>query len=403
MAETKCTPAIRFNGFSNEWHIEKFESLTKVNQGLQIAISQRYTEEIDGGYFYITNEFLKESSNSKYYILNPPESVLCNHDDVLMTRTGNTGVVVTNISGAFHNNFFKIKFDHEKIEKKFLVTFLRLPKTQKIILASAGASTIPDLNHSAFYNIEIIYPALKEQGLLGEYFQNLDKLISLHQARVNKLVKLKKAMLEKMFPKDGADVPELRFKGFERTWEEKALGDISKMNSGGTPASSVKEFYTGPIPWVSISDMTEQGKFIKSSERTISEAGLKNSSARLFPKNTILYAMYASIGECSIALESVSTSQAILGIQPSDDLCTEYLYIYLTNLKEKIKLQGQQGSQANLNKGMVENFIISLPCFAEQVQIGNYFSNLDKLITLHQTELEKLNNLKKACLEKMFV
>ena len=99
---------------------ETFKELTKINQGLQIPISDRYLEQVENSFFYITNEFLKDGSKNKYFIKNPPESVLCKEEDILMTRTGNTGQVVTNITGAFHNNFFKIKYSKD-LNKNFLV------------------------------------------------------------------------------------------------------------------------------------------------------------------------------------------------------------------------------------------------------------------------------------------
>ena len=103
-----------------EWEEKKFKDFTKINQGLQIPISERYTTEGENRYFYITNEFLKSDSETKYYIENPSESVICYEDDILMTRTGNTGKVVTGVKGAFHNNFFKIAYDKEKYDRMFL-------------------------------------------------------------------------------------------------------------------------------------------------------------------------------------------------------------------------------------------------------------------------------------------
>ena len=192
MSESKV-PEIRFEGFSGEWEEKEFKSITKINQGLQISISSRYTEKIDNSFFYITNEFLKENSTVKYYIVNPPETVLCTKNDVLMTRTGNTGEVVTNIEGAFHNNFFKIQFDRKKLNKNYLVYFLKLPKTQALILRLAGVSTIPDLNHTDFYKIKISYSKLEEQTKIGNYFQNLDKLIDQKEKKTAKTKTVKKS------------------------------------------------------------------------------------------------------------------------------------------------------------------------------------------------------------------
>ncbi len=181
--ENNMIPELRFPEFSESWVGEKFETLTKINQGLQIAISNRLTEKVEGSYFYITNEFLKENSGKKYYILNPPESVKCSENDVLMTRTGNTGQVVTNVAGAFHNNFFKINFNTEELNKDFLVYFLRLHKTQSLILRLAGTSTIPDLNHSDFYRIKMVHPKPIEQTKIANFLTAVDKRINLLQKK----------------------------------------------------------------------------------------------------------------------------------------------------------------------------------------------------------------------------
>ena len=121
---SRSAPALRFPEFTGDWEMKKLGEVVKINQGLQIAISERLTEKVEGSYFYITNEFLKSKSEKKYFIKNPTPSVLCNKDDILMTRTGNTGMVVTNVEGAFHNNFFKVAYPNY-ISKVFLYNFLK--------------------------------------------------------------------------------------------------------------------------------------------------------------------------------------------------------------------------------------------------------------------------------------
>ena len=106
MEANSLVPSLRFSEFQTDWNVKKLKELVKINQGLQIPISDRYSEKIEGSYFYITNAFLKSNSENKYFILNPNKSVLCDVNDILMTRTGNTGMVVTNVKGAFHNNFY---------------------------------------------------------------------------------------------------------------------------------------------------------------------------------------------------------------------------------------------------------------------------------------------------------
>ena len=192
-------PELRFAGFADDWEERKFSDFTKLSQGLQIAISDRFTEAGPNKEFYITNEFLNPNNTKKYYIENPSKNVIANKNDILMTRTGNTGKVVTNTKGAFHNNFFKIDYDPQKISKLFLYFLLTSIPIQKEILIRAGTSTIPDLNHKDFYNIKVYLPIFEEQQRIGSFFKQLDDTIALHQRKLDLLKEQKKGYLQKMF------------------------------------------------------------------------------------------------------------------------------------------------------------------------------------------------------------
>jgi type I restriction enzyme S subunit len=181
-----------------DWEEKRLFDITKINQGLQIAISERYLEPVEDGYFYITNEFLRSKSEKAYYIKSPPASVICDADDVLMTRTGNTGQVVTGVNGAFHNNFFKIKYqDH--CEKWFLYYFLTSPLTQHTILKLAGTSTIPDLNHGDFYKIKIDLPSIEEQSKISRVVKSIDTKIEAVNSQITQTQTFKKGLLQQMF------------------------------------------------------------------------------------------------------------------------------------------------------------------------------------------------------------
>ena len=218
----KEVPLLRFKEFEGIWTREKFKGLVKINQGLQIPISERYTEEVDNSYFYITNEFLKAKSDKKYYIKNPNKSVLCDVDDILMTRTGNTGMVVTNVKGAFHNNFFKIAYP-STIDKDFLFYFLNLTNTQNTIKRLAGTSTIPDLNHSDFYRIDFPITTLPEQQKIASFLSAVDEKLQQLTKKKDLLEEYKKGVMQKIFSQ------ELRFKDDNGNnypdWEEKKLGE----------------------------------------------------------------------------------------------------------------------------------------------------------------------------------
>lgn len=192
-------PELRFPEFTEPWEQRKFEEIFTISQGLQIAITERFLEAGEKRFFYITNEFLKSNCEEKYYIYNPSVNVICNKEDILMTRTGNTGIVVTDVEGCFHNNFFKIKYNKEYFDKHFICQFLSSPMIQKRILSSAGSSTIPDLSHKSFYKLDGFFPTIGEQKKISELLSALNNLITLHQRKLNHLQEQKKALLQQMF------------------------------------------------------------------------------------------------------------------------------------------------------------------------------------------------------------
>ncbi|WP_368030773.1 restriction endonuclease subunit S [Arcobacter sp. s6] len=391
MTTKSKVPQIRFKGFNQKWDNNKFEEITTINQGLQIAISNRFTQKIDGSYFYITNEFLKKGSNIKYFILNPPESVLCSKDDVLMTRTGNTGEVVTNIDGAFHNNFFKIKFDSKKLTKDYLVYFLKLPKTQKLILSLAGVSTIPDLNHKDFYSIRIFFSKdIKEQVKIGDYFQQLDKLIEQKEKKYQKLKQFKKAMLDKMFPKNGADTPEIRFKGFIGKWEEKEINELFIVTRGdvlaATETSSQK---SEKMPYPVYSSQTKNN-------------GLLGFYKKYLFENAITWTTDGANAGTVKYREGKFYSTNVNGVLLSND---GYANLAIAEILNNIawKHVSYVGNPKLMNNVMSKIKIIIPNTIEEQIQISKYIKQLDKQIDLQQKELEKLKNIKKASLAKMFV
>ena len=193
-----------------------------------------------------------------------------------------------------------------------------------------------------------------------------------------------------------------RLSGFKDKWEIVRLGDVAKMGSGGTPKSTNESYFGGDILWVSIADMTSNGKYIYSTLKNLSKQGLENSSAKIYPKGTILYAMYASIGECSIAGVPMTSSQAILGIIPNKEkLDSLFLYFHLCSIKEIIKLQGQQGTQSNLNAGIVKDFKLKLPSIKEQELISSILTTADEEIAEFEKKLEIIKEQKRYLLNNL--
>ena len=179
------------------WEVVKFKEITKVRQGLQIPISKRKKEKCENCYEYITIQFIKNNKEVEY-IENPQKTVICTENDILMTRTGNTGLVVTNVKGVFHNNFFLIDFDRNEISKEYLVYYLNSNSIQKEILLRAGATTIPDLNHGDFYSIKFISPPLEEQKQIAEILSTVDNKLENLKEKKQSFEELKKGLMQKL-------------------------------------------------------------------------------------------------------------------------------------------------------------------------------------------------------------
>ena len=253
----------------------------------------------------------------------------------------------------------------------------------------------PNITSKDIRDFPVAYPKLQEQEAIAEALSDADALIESLEQLITKKRQIKQGAMQELL------TGKKRLPGFSGEWEVKKLGDVSEMGSGGTPASSFPDYYDGDIPWVSISDMTKGGKVIQSTDRNLSGLGFANSAAQMFPAGTVLYAMYASLGECSIAGISLCSSQAILGIRPKETLESEFLYYFLTSLKTIVKSMGQQGTQSNLNKAMVQAFQINLPTFSEQTAIAKVLSDMDNEIDMLEIKLEKILQLKQGMMHNL--
>lgn len=374
-------PELRFDGFVGEWEEYRFNDITKLSQGLQIPIDERYLQPSDDTYFYITNEFLKPGSKKHYYIKNPNKSVIANKDDILMTRTGNTGKVLTDVEGAFHNNFFKIAYDNSSISKYYLFYLLNSGIVQNKILRLAGSSTILDLNHKDFYSIASSFPSLKEQRKIGKIFKNLDALIEIQEGKISKMEDFKKFMLQKMFPKKGEFVPDFRFDGFDGEWEEKIVGDLLDYEQPTKYIVSSEEYYETGIPV-----LTANKSFILgyTDEKNIYNKG----EVVLFDDFTqdMKYVNFPFMVKSS-ALKILTEKNSNL--------------FFMFNLLSNINLINEGHKRHYIS--VVQNTNVVIPSLEEQAKIGQFFKTLDTQIENEEKLLESYKMMKKSLLQKMFV
>jgi type I restriction enzyme, S subunit len=180
-----------------EWKNEAFVNICEVRQGLQIPIIERKHEVGKNRYQYITIQYINNPDSFNDFVENPANQFICSKEDVLLTRTGNTGMVVTNVEGVFHNNFFLIDYNRRKILKLWLVYYLNRIEIQNKFMLYAGVTTIPDLKHKDFYQISSIYPkSLKEQSRITSVLSSIDTTIEQEQAYRQKLESIKRGLME---------------------------------------------------------------------------------------------------------------------------------------------------------------------------------------------------------------
>ncbi|MBL8339720.1 MAG: restriction endonuclease subunit S [Rhodoferax sp.] len=259
------------------------------------------------------------------------------------------------------------------------------------LLAGRQTTNLASINKTSLGELPVAMPGTAaEQAAIAAAVRDADALIESMEQLLAKKRQLKQGAMQELL------TGKKRLPGFIQGWEVARLGDLASMRSGGTPPTSVGEYYGGRIPWVSIADMTNTGKWISLTQRTLSEKGLGACAAVTYPAGTVLYAMYASIGECTIAAVPMTSSQAILGIQPRATLNAEFLYYVLTERRDRVRLLGQQGTQANLNAGMVRAFELALPSVPEQAAIAAVLSALDIELEALEARLAKARALKQG-------
>ena len=198
--------------------------------------------------------------------------------------------------------------------------------------------------------------------------------------------------------------PSIRFKGFTDPWEQRKLGDIADIVGGGTPSTSNEEYWDGEIDWYAPAEITNQ-IYVDSSERRITEQGFNNSSTKMLPVGTVLFTSRAGIGKMAILRKESCTNQGFQSIVPHKNVLDSY---FIFSRSEELKRYGETVGAGSTfvevsGKQMCAMELMMPQTIDEQRKIGSYFSRLDHLITLHQRELEKLQNIKKSMLEKMFV
>ena len=248
--------------------------------------------------------------------------------------------------------------------------------------------------------------SLIEQIRIGKFIDSFDSLISLHQRKLDNVKMLKKSLLQKLFPKDGEKTPELRFPGFTDAWEQRKLGEVSEIVTGGTPSKAIKEYWEPhEIPWMSSGEINKRRLY--STDNMISIEGFNNSSAKWIKEKSVLVALAGqgkTRGMVAINYIPLTTNQSLAALEPFSILNYEFLFQSLFLMYDELReISSGDGTRGGLNKELLSNILLFVPSLGEQKCIALLLEQFDSLISLHQRKLDHLKELKKGLLQQMFV
>ena len=388
MTEQAKVPAIRFAGFTDPWEQRKLIMVAPLQRGFDLP-----AEKIIPGVYPVMMSNGIGAYHNEYKVKGP---------GVVTGRSGTIGNLQY-VESAFwpHNTTLWVtKFygNHPKF-----IYYLYEKIDLKRYKAGSG---VPTLNRNDVHDTMVFFPASrKEQELISAVLTYLDDLITLHQRKYDKLVILKKSMLEKMFPKDGESVPEIRFAGFTDPWEQRKLSEVATFGGGHTPPMADPDNYEdGYVLWVTSQDV--KSNYLDRTTTQITEKGAKELT--LYPAGSLVMVTRSGILRHTLPVAELrkpsTVNQDIRVILPQGECCGEWLLqFFISHNKELLLEFGKTGTTVeSVDFGKIKDMLLYMPSTVEQQQIGDFFAKLDSLITLHQRKLELLQNIKKSLLDKMF-
>lgn len=385
-------PEIRFKGFEGEWEKVKLGNVCSVNRGTRIT-----KKELN------TNQSYPVYQNTNY-----PLGYYKNYN----VEANNPYVIIGGSAGLI--GFSNVPFwaaddcayfgDNDSLDKTFLYSTLLFHIAE--IKRNVRGSSVPRLDRSTLIDLETNLPSFSEQQSIATYFRTLDNKIQSTSKKLASLKKLKSASLVAMFPQQGETIPKVRFKGFEGEWKTPSIGYVFELRNGYTPSKIVKEFWEGgTIPWFRMEDIRMNGGFLKDALQHITPWAVKG--AGLFEKNSIILATTATIGVHAMLIADSLANQQFTNFKVrkslSDEYIDEFIYYSFFKIDEWSKNNTNSGGLLSVNMPLLVKQSFLTPCKEEQQAIATFFRSLDRKIALETARLEKLKQIKLACLDKMFV
>ena len=408
MTEQAKVPAIRFAGFTDPWEQRKFVDFVEASgirnkDNLQL---ESYSVSNDRGFVPQDEQFenggtMRDADKTAYWIVEPGSFAY----NPARINVGSIGYQSTRKNVIVSSLYEVFKTDHSCDDRFLWHWFKSSLFTKQIEMLQEGGVRLYFF-FDKLQKSEIWMPNVDEQRIIGQQFDQLDSLITLHQRKYDKLVVFKKSMLEKMFPKDGESVPEIRFAGFTDPWEQRKLSEVATFGGGHTPPMADPDNYEdGYVLWVTSQDV--KSNYLDRTTTQITEKGAKELT--LYPAGSLVMVTRSGILRHTLPVAELrkpsTVNQDIRVILPQGECCGEWLLqFFISHNKELLLEFGKTGTTVeSVDFGKIKDMLLYMPSTVEQQQIGDFFAKLDSLITLHQRKLELLQNIKKSLLDKMFV
>ena len=389
-------PHLRFPEFSGEWEKCKLGDIaTGFDYGMNAA-----AKPFDGENKYIRITDIDEASSTYIDkdIVSPDgtltENYLVNDRDILLARTGaSTGksYLYRKSDGKLYYAGFLIRANVTKHNPYFVFSQLHTHRYWSWVSIMSARSGQPGINSQEYSSFPVYVTSLREEEKISALLSLIDERIATQNKIIEDLKKLKSAISKQVFAQEP--------NGWCR------LDTLfSKGKAGGTPTSTNKEYYNGEIPFLSINDITKQGKYVRYTENHLSQSGLENSSAWVVPKYSLIMSMYASVGLVTINEMPLATSQAMFSMQLKDKNLLDYLYYYLSYFKYRhIHKYLETGTQSNINADIVRGIMIPNYGHSRNMEIASTLQGIDVKIDNELSVLKLFNKQKNYLLSQMFI
>lgn len=400
-------PEIRFPGFTDDWEQRKFKEFSK-------KTGKKNTKDLDFPAYSVSNKAglisqteqfdgsrLDDLEKTNYKFVEPNEFAYnparVNVGSIAFNNLGMTVIV---------SSLYVVVKMSEDLDNEFILQFIKSPTFIKEVKRNTEGSVREYLFYENFANIKFPFTRNKEeQQKIGAFFKQLDDTIALHQRKLDLLKETKKGFLQKMFPKNGAKVPEIRFPGFTGDWEQRKLGQVANYRRGSFPQPyGNKEWYDGEnsMPFVQVVDVGDNLRLVEDTKQKISE--LAQPKSVFVAEGKVVVTLQGSIGRVAITQYPAYVDRTLLIFESYKAEMDEYYFAYvIQQLFEYEKTRAPGGTIKTITKEALSNFTISFPSIAEQKKLGKFFEQLDDTIALHQRKLDLLKETKKGFLQKMFV